>query len=199
MRSSEDRIRLLAGAAIAVIYFIVLRTLPFAIASIWVVLVFWVIIAVLIVPPAARFLSEKLMGSLLGERGIQLTREYSKAKSLAAQGKFEEAIAEYRRALEDDPENVMLRLEIAEIYSGETKDFHGAISELEECLKLSLAPTQGASILYRIADIYETNLGDVGAAIAALRRIPENWPGTKFAHRALERIGATEEGMPHPE
>lgn len=88
----------------------------------------------------------------------------------------------------------MLRMEIAEIYSAEMKDFRQAISELEECLSLPLGDTQGASILNRIADIYETNLGDIEAALATLARITETWPGTKLAWRAQQRIEGIRQG-----
>jgi len=195
MVESEDRIRLLVGAGIIVFYFLILGTLPATVSSLVITVIVWFIAALFIAPPLARLLSERLMGSLFGERGITLTKEYSRAKSLVAQGKFEEAIEEYRRGLEKEPDSVMLRLEIAEVYSGEMKDYRGAIAELQDCLNLRLGATQGASILNRMADIYETNLGDAVAAMAALRRIQETWPGTKLADRARERLRAMEGEM----
>jgi tetratricopeptide (TPR) repeat protein len=194
MDEKANRISLLIGLGLIVIYFLILPTLPFGVFSVYVTVIYWVVVAVFIAPPLAGFLGEKLVAPLIGERGAKITRDYSKARSLAAQGKFEEAIEEFRRGLENDPENVMLRMEIAEIHGREMKDFRQAISELEECLKLPLGETQGASILNRIADLYETNLGEVEAAIATLTRIIENWPSTKLAWRDQQRIEGIRQG-----
>jgi len=191
MKSAGEALRLILAAGMIVYYFAAvlpgIGPLP---SSPPLVAMYWVVIAALIAPSAAKFFSEKLVGSVFSERKGKASREYSKAKSLAAQGRFQEAIEEFRRGLEQDPDNVMLRLEIAEIYSREMKDFRRAIEELEKCLELRLGETQGASILNRIADIYETNLGSVEAVASALMRIQEKWPGTKVASRAQERIRA---------
>jgi tetratricopeptide (TPR) repeat protein len=184
-----DIVSLLIGAVMIVFYFTdVLPRLGPALTSPPLVALYWVVVAVFVAPPVAKFVSEKLVGSVFGGKAGKITREYSRAKSLAARGRFEEALEEYRRGLENEPDNVMLRMEIAEIYSGEMKDYHRAISELERCLALKLGATQGASILNRMADIYETNLGDIERALAALQKIEEEWPGTKLAARAQERI-----------
>jgi len=195
MKEKGDVVSLLIGAGLIVFYFAVVQPrLGFLPTSLLVVVLYWVVVAVFVAIPLATFFSEKFLAPLMGDRGAKITRDYSKAKSLAAQGKFEEAIEEFRRGLEDEPDNVMLRMEIAEIYGREMKDFRQAISELEECLKLRLGETQGASILNRIADIHETNLGEVEAAVATLTRIVENWPGTKVAWRAQQRIEGIREG-----
>lgn len=149
---------------------------------------YWVVVAVIIAPPLADFFGEKLAGVLLHKGRMKVTKEYSVAKSLAAQGKFEEAIEEFRRGLEKEPDSLMLRMEIAEIYARDIKDYRRAIFELEECLKIRLGPTQGGSVLNRIADIYEVNLGDAETALTTLARIAEKWPGSKPADRAQKRI-----------
>jgi tetratricopeptide (TPR) repeat protein len=191
MSQQGNRISFLVGLGLIVIYFaVLLPTLPLWFSSVFITAIYWVVVAVFIAPPIASFLGEKFIAPFIGERGAKITRDYSRARSLAAQGRFEEAIEEFRTGLEEDPENVMLRLEIAEIYSAEMKDFRQAISELEACFNLPLGETQGASILNRIADIYETNLDDAEAAIATLIRITEKWPSTKLAWRAQQRIEA---------
>jgi tetratricopeptide (TPR) repeat protein len=129
----------------------------------------------------------------------KVKREYSKARSLAAQGRFEEAIEEYRRGREEEPNNLTLRLDIAEIYGSEMKDYPQAIQELEECLKFKPGPAQGASILNRIADIYENNLANTRGARGALQRIQDLYPGTKQALQAGDRVAAMEESQPGSE
>jgi len=190
---TTERIRVLVGLGMIVLYVVFMQVLPIAIEGLVVTVIFWAIVALLIAPPLASVFGEKVMRFLLGESGVKVTKEFSKARSLAAQGRFEEAIEEYRRGLEREPDNLMLRLEIAEIYSSETKEFRRAITELEDCLKLKLGSTQGASILNRMADIYDTNLHDKQAAAAALERIQRTWPGTKVAYRAQERLKIMED------
>lgn len=194
---TTERIRVLVGLGMIVLYVVFMQVLPIAIEGLVVTVIFWALVAILIAPPLASVFGEKVMGSLFGESGAKVTKEYSKARSLAAQGRFEEAIEEYRGGLEREPDNLILRLEIAEIYSSEMKDYRRAVTELEECLKLKLGSTQGASILNRMADIYDTNLGDREAAVAALERIRRTWPGTKVAYRAQERLRIMEDEEQH--
>ena len=194
---TTERIRVLVGLGMIVLYVVFMQVLPIAIEGLVVTVIFWALVAILIAPPLASVFGEKVMRSLFGESGAKVTKEYSKARSLTAQGRFEEAIEEFRRGLEREPDNLMLRLEISEIYSSEMKDYRRAVSELQECLKLKLGSTQGASILNRLADIYETNLGDREAAVAALERIQRTWPGTKVAYRAQERLRIMEDEVEH--
>jgi len=145
-------------------------------------------LALFIALPLAQTLSEALMNKLFAVNKGKVPKNYSKARCLVTQERFEEAIAEFRRDLEEEPENIALRMEIAEILSRDMKHFHQAISEMEECLNFPVGEAKAASILNRIADIYETDLGDSHAAIAALSRIAQDWPGTKAAERANQRI-----------
>ncbi len=157
-----------------------------------------VFIGVLICVPVARAISEGLMSKLFALNKGKVRRDYSRARWLVSQGQFEQAIAEFRRALEQEPENIALRREIADIYASEIKDYRRAISELEECLSFQPEPAQGASILNRIADIYETNLGETQTAVATLSRIIHNQPGTKEAQRAQQRIESIRRTMQTP-
>jgi tetratricopeptide (TPR) repeat protein len=159
-----------------------------------VVLVFF---ALLICLPLAKAISEALMDKLFAVNKGKVAKDYSKARWLVTQERFEEAIEEFRRDLEEEPENIALRMEIAEILSRDMEDFHQAISEMEECLNFPVGEAQAASILNRIADIHETNLGDPRTAIAALSRIAQDRPGTKAAARAYQRIEAIRAAMPN--
>ncbi len=194
---AADIVSLLIGAAMIVFYFTdVLPRLGPALTSPPLVAFYWVLIAVFIAPPIARLFSEKLLGSVFGGKAGKLTREYSRAKSLAARGRFEEAIAEYRRGLENEPENQSLRLELAEIYSQHLHDYSKAIKEYEGALKMELRDFERASILNRIADVYESGLEDEEMAVRTLSRIVDALPGTKFAEKAEERIERTKRGQP---
>jgi len=147
-------------------------------------------IGVLIALPAAEEITERLFSRLYGFKKGKVRKDYSRARWLLSRGRFEEAIAEFRRALEEDPEEVALRLEIAEIYARDLRDYPRAIEEYEESLGMNFDDSAKASILNRIADIYDTALADPKKATDALRRIVEMYHETKFAERARERMEA---------
>lgn len=147
-------------------------------------------LGILIAFPAGRAISQGFLDRLFAVNKGKVSKDYSKAKWLVTQERFQEAVEEFRKALEEEPENVSIRMEIAEILSRDLKDFGRAISEFEACLGLPVSEAQGASILNRIADIQGENLSDADAAIRTLRRISERWPASKAAERAEQRIRA---------
>lgn len=145
-------------------------------------------LGVLFALPIGRAVSQSFLDKLFALNKGKVSKDYSRAKWLLTQERFEEALEEFRKTLEEDPHNVTIRMEIAEILSRDLKNFVQAISQFEACLKLPVSEAQGASILNRIADIQEEGLGDCHAAVATLRRVLERWPGTKAAERAEQRI-----------
>jgi tetratricopeptide (TPR) repeat protein len=136
----------------------------------------------LICIPLAATAAERAMNKIFGGDKGKISKDYSRAKRLLVEERFEEAIREFRRAVEEEPENVSLR------------EYEKAIGEYEEALALGMLDSQRVSILNRIADIYEGNLGDVEMAKQILGRITERFAGTAFARRAAERIAGMAEG-----
>jgi tetratricopeptide (TPR) repeat protein len=147
-------------------------------------------LGILIALPASRAISQGFLDRLFAVNKGKVPKDYSKAKWLVTQERFREAVEEFRKALEEEPENISIRTEIAEILSRDLKDFGQAVSELEACLQLPVSEAQGASILNRIADIQEESFADAAAAIRTLHRISERWPASKAAERAAQRIRA---------
>ena len=143
---------------------------------------------ILIAFPAGRAISQGFLDRLFAVNKGKVPKDYSRAKWLVTQERFPEAVEEFRKALEEEPESVSIRMEIADICSRYLKDFGRAISELEACLQLPVSEAQGASILNRIADIQEESFADAAAAIRTLHRISERWPASKAAERAEQRI-----------
>jgi len=148
-------------------------------------------IGLLIALPVGAALAERLMEKLFGFHKGGISKDYSKAKRLLVEERFEEAIEEFRRAVEKEPESVALRLEIAEVYAEHLHDYQKAIKEYEEALKLGMMDSERVSTLNRIADIFESDLGDGEMAARTLSRIVQELPGTKFAQRAKERLART--------
>lgn len=152
-------------------------------------------IGLLICVPVAGALSEGLLNKLFAINKGKLSKEYSKAKRLLVNERFQEAIEEFRRALEEEPENLSLRLEVAEIYSQHLHDYSKAIKEYEQALTMEIMDSERASILNRIADVYESGLADEEMAAKTLSRIVDALPGTKFAEKAQERMERTKRGQ----
>lgn len=149
----------------------------------------------LICMPLAATVAERAMKKIFGGDKGKISKDYSRARSLLVEERFEEAVEEFRRAVEEEPENVSLRLEIAEIYSRDLREYEKAIGEYEEALTLGMLDSQRVSVLNRIADIYEGKLGDMEMAKQILGRITERFAGTAFARRATERIAGMAEGQ----
>jgi len=152
------------------------------------VLVISFFVGLLICLPVAGAVSGGLMSKLFAINKGKISKDYSRAKRALVEDRFEEAIEEFRRALEEEPENLSLRLEIAEIYSRDLYDYRKAIEEYEEALNMEMMDSERASILNRIADMYESGLGDEEMAVRTLSRIVEALPGTKFGEKATERM-----------
>jgi len=160
------------------------------------VLVISFFIGLLICVPVAGALSERAMNKLFAINKGKVSKDYSRAKRLLVNERFEDAIQEFRRALEEEPENLLLRLEIAEIYSRRLHDYSKAIKEYEEALGMDMTDSERASILNRIADVYESGLEHDEMAVRTLSRIVDPLPGTKFAEKAEERMERTNMGQP---
>lgn len=161
-------------------------------------IVILVFVGFLIALPVAEEITEKLFSKLYGLTKGKVRKDYSRARWLLSQGRSAEAILEFRRAMGENPEDIALRLEVAEIYARELRDYPKAIQEYEACLGMNLQDAAATSILNRIADTYESGLGDRDKAVHTLRRITAMFPGTKLSERARERMEAMERSASSP-
>ncbi len=159
------------------------------------VIVISAFLGLLICLPVADALARLFMNRVYAVHKGKVSKDFSRAKRLLAEERFAEAMGEFRRAVEEEPENVSLRLEIAEIYSRDLREYEKAIGEYEEALTLGMLDSQRVSILNRVADLYEGPLRDQERAARTLSRIIQLFPGTGFAERAEERIAGMAEGQ----
>lgn len=119
----------------------------------------------------------------------KVSKTYSAANTFLVKGKYTEAIEEYRRVIEEDPEDITAQLKMAEIYDHKIKDFAGAIPEYEKLLTMKETEDNlWVSVKNRLADIYSREMGNTEEALRQLQLIIERFPESKYSHQALQRI-----------
>lgn len=124
--------------------------------------------------------------------GIKYREPHSRAKALLAQGQVEEALKEYRRILEKDPQDVEAQVELASIYEEQLEDYLRAVMEYEKALGLDPEENLFCFVSHRVADIYREHLDLPRRARQILEKIEEKFPGSPHAQRAREKIGTLE-------
>ena len=159
-----------------------------AFGSFAVYIFFVIILGVLIFPPITDFVVQKFTGFLYSAVGIKIAKPYSLPKSYYAKGKYKEAIEEYRKILEEDPEEVTAQFEIADIYYFKLKNYSQAATEYREVLNKNPDDELWAFTINRLADIYCEQFGEPDWAIKELEKIIRRFPDSKRAIQAKRRI-----------
>ncbi len=119
----------------------------------------------------------------------KVSKTYSAANVFLIKEKYAEAIEEYQRVIEEDPEDITAQLKIAEIYDHKIKDFTRAIPEYEKLLTMKeVEDNLWVSVKNRLVDIYSQQRGNREEALRQLEVIIERFPETKYSHQALQRI-----------
>jgi hypothetical protein len=114
-------------------------------------------------------------------------KSYDIAEKLTVEGRYTEAVAEYERVIEEDPEDVTARVRVADIHC-RTNQYDLAAQALNEALELDLPPEKWSHIANRLADVFAQKMYEPQKAAAVLSKIAKKYPHTEFARYALERI-----------
>ncbi|MBI5117385.1 tetratricopeptide repeat protein [Candidatus Poribacteria bacterium] len=135
-------------------------------------------------------LSGEIAGFLLGGSAAgKAKKTYDLAQKCEVEHKFEEAVALYRSALESDKKNPSPRIRLADLYY-RLEDYDNCIRYMREALTLaaSMSESERVSLMNRLADVYMQRKQDTAAAISILKRITEEFPKSKHAVYARERM-----------
>jgi tetratricopeptide (TPR) repeat protein len=153
-----------------------------------------VFIGAMIAPDIGALVGHFLIGGIMGdlEKFSRPPQAYGRARARAAEGRYEEAIAEYRRVLEEHPGDVTAQAEIAEIYYEKLEDFRRAVEEFNVLLGLRLDDSTRATTLMRLADLYEERFDSPQHAVECLSAIVQEFPDSKYAASAAERLAHLE-------
>jgi outer membrane protein assembly factor BamD (BamD/ComL family) len=149
-----------------------------------------VFIGVMLAPDIGALFAHFFVGGIMGDldKFSRPPQAYSRARARAAEGRYEEAIAEYRRVLEQHPGDVTAQAEIADIYYEKLKDFARAVEEFNVLLGLKLDDSTRATTLMRLADLYEERFDSPQHAVECLSAIVQEYPDSKYAASAAERL-----------
>ncbi|RYD31802.1 MAG: tetratricopeptide repeat protein [Verrucomicrobiaceae bacterium] len=111
------------------------------------------------------------------------------ARSLVAKGEYGEAVAAFRRAVEEDPANCLPWTEIARIQSRHLDQPGEAVATLNEALAFrEWSPEERAFFLFRLADLYHEEPQGRGQAAEMLRRVIHEFPDSRHAMNACQRL-----------
>ena len=129
------------------------------------------VLTVLLAPDIIRGTAKSIISFIYPETGGKVTKDYSIAKKYLAEHKFRESIEEYKKFLASNPQDVMARSAIAEIYADRLNEPEQAIEEYRRLLLENPPETLWVYSANRIADIYITQLVNHEKAIEQIREI----------------------------
>lgn len=117
------------------------------------------------------------------------TDPFHDARVLMAQGEWEGAIASFRLASEQDPMNRMPWVEIAKIQKSNLEDPAAAVATLRQAIEgQEWGENDAAFLMFRLAEIYDEDLGDRDSAAAILGQVMEQFPETRHSANARSRL-----------
>ncbi|RJP65517.1 MAG: tetratricopeptide repeat protein [Candidatus Abyssobacteria bacterium SURF_17] len=135
-------------------------------------------------------LSSGIAGFLLGGSGGGKVKEtYDLAEKYEVEHRYEDAINVYRRAFEKDKKNPTPRMRLADLYY-RLGDYDNCLTYMQEALRLSqtMSDSERCSLMNRIADVHLQHKHDPASAATILKQIIKEFPNSKHALFARERI-----------
>ncbi len=111
------------------------------------------------------------------------------ARVLMAQGEWEGAIEAFRHASEEDPMNRMPWVEIAKIQKTNLEDAPAAVATLREAIEgQEWEENDAAFLMFRLAEIYDEDMGDRAAAVAIMEQVMEQFPESRHSANARSKL-----------
>lgn len=113
----------------------------------------------------------------------------SAARSKVAQGDYAGAIAAFRKAAAADPQNRIPWVETIKIQRESLYDPAAAIATIREVLQNHVWPQDDAAyFLFRVSELYDTDMGDRDAAIEILEQVQHEFPETRHSANAANKL-----------
>jgi tetratricopeptide (TPR) repeat protein len=111
------------------------------------------------------------------------------ARVLMAQGEWEEAIEAFKVAAELDPLNRVPYLEIAKIQKVHLEDPEAALITLRDAIESQEWEVDDVVyLMFRLADAYDEDLEDRGAAVLVMEQVIEMFPETRHSANAATKL-----------
>ena len=114
---------------------------------------------------------------------------YHDARVLVAQGEWDAAIESFKLAAAQDPMNRMPWVEIAKIQRINQEDPAAAVATLREAVEgQEWQENDAAFLMFRLAEIYDENMGDRASASALLEQVIGQFPETRHSANARSKL-----------
>jgi tetratricopeptide (TPR) repeat protein len=128
---------------------------------------------------------------------VELHPQYSVPEARVCEGKYEEAIVEFRKVWNDYPHDVNAHVRIAELLCQHFQRYDDAVRELRAALEKRCKPEAWAFVANRLVDVQVEYLRDFVSARATLQEIILKFPSTKYAESARARVMALNDKEEH--
>ncbi|MCW1883869.1 tetratricopeptide repeat protein [Luteolibacter flavescens] len=111
------------------------------------------------------------------------------ARSKVAQGDWEGAIECFRQAAAAEPLNRLPWVEISKIQLEQLEDPHAAVQTLRHAIEdQEWQENDAAYLMFRLAEVYDTKLGDRGSAATTMQQVMEQFPETRHSANARHKL-----------
>ncbi|MDW8343997.1 MAG: tetratricopeptide repeat protein [Verrucomicrobiae bacterium] len=154
----------------------------------WVVLIGCVWFVLLGWHTVERFAERFSQLGLPTDDQLEVRPQYSIAEARAAQGRYHDAIAEFRRVIEQHPNEPFPHIRIAELLHDKLQNPDAAIAELQIALQKAQTDDAFAIIANRLADWLLQHRHDIMGAKSVLQAICTRYPSSRHARAARERL-----------
>ncbi len=111
------------------------------------------------------------------------------ARAKVAQGDWPGAIEAFRAAAAADPLNRLPYVEIAKIQIDQLEDPAAAVDTLRHAIEgQEWQENDAAYLMFRLAEIYETSLGDHNSAATIMNQVIDQFPETRHSANARHKL-----------
>jgi hypothetical protein len=141
------------------------------------------------------------IGSLQNPSGdtTAYTQTFSHIEALIVRGALEDAAVEWEHELAKDPQNVSLRVRVADFHLRTKRDPAAAHAHYLKARQMGSAGNDLARyVQQKLVDLYLGPLADQGKAMAELRRLIDAHPGTREAEGARVALAELKAGRSAP-
>jgi tetratricopeptide (TPR) repeat protein len=110
-------------------------------------------------------------------------------RAKVAQGDWEGAIEAFRQAAAEQPLNRLPWVEIAKIQLDQLEDTPAAVQTLRTAIEgQEWEENDAAFLMFRLAEIYETKVGDHNSAAVIMNQVIEQFPETRHSANARHKL-----------
>jgi tetratricopeptide (TPR) repeat protein len=111
------------------------------------------------------------------------------ARAKVAQGDWDGAVEAFRAAAAADPLNRLPYVEIAKIQLDHLENAPAAVDTLRHAIEdQEWQENDAAYLMFRLAEIYETNLGDHTSAATIMQQVVEQFPESRHSANARHKL-----------